>query len=210
MKLVDSLFFELLSNHNRLSIQFHFFYFNFRRSQFCFSNNFFISSSFTTVFLSTVFIKRCWYAGADLGFSRGGGGGFSKKIENFDDLFFYRSTKLIFWAFPKHCFAPILAKFSAPQANFRKNSQKSRLWELFEKFWQKIAFFWRALPSKLVYIGAKGAFRKILGSVGQKWISEKVSKRGPFGSAGGRIHEGGGGGGGGGRASPPKSAPVGM
>ena len=30
------------------------------------------------------------------------------------------------------------------------------------------------------------AFRKILGSVGQKWISEKVSKGGPFGSAGGR------------------------
>ena len=25
--------------------------------------------------------------------------------------------------------------------------------------------------SKLVYIGAKGAFRKILESVGQKWIS---------------------------------------
>ena len=42
----------------------------------------------------------------------------------------------------------------------------------------------------LVYIGAKGAFRKILGSVGQKWISEKVSKGGPFGSAGGRIPEG--------------------
>ena len=48
-------------------------------------------------------------------------------------------------------------------------------------------------PSKLVYIGAEGAFRKILGSVGQKWISEKVSKGGPFGSAGGRIPEGGGG-----------------
>ena len=50
-----------------------------------------------------------------------------------------------------------------------------------------------------LYIGAKGAFRKILGSVGQKWVSEKVSKgdgRGsnPFGSAGGRIPEGGGGG----------------
>ena len=44
----------------------------------------------------------------------GGGGGFSK---NFDDLFF-RSTKLIFRALPKHFFAPILVKFSAPQANF--------------------------------------------------------------------------------------------
>ena len=27
-------------------------------------------------------------AGADLGFSRGGGGGFSKNFQNFDDLFF--------------------------------------------------------------------------------------------------------------------------
>ena len=60
---------------------------------------------------------------------------------------------MIFRALPKHCFAPILAKFS----------------------------------------------------VGQTWISETVSKGGPFGSAGGRITEEGG-------ASepppPPKSAPV--
>ena len=58
---------------------------------------------------------------------------------------------------------------------------------------KKSRFFGARSPSKLVYIGAKGAFRKILGSVGQKWISEKVSKGGPFGSAGGRIPEGGGG-----------------
>ena len=55
-------------------------------------------------------------------FSRGGGGGgfadFQKIFQNFDDLFFFRSTKLIFRALPKHCFAPTLAKFSAPQANF--------------------------------------------------------------------------------------------
>ena len=54
-------------------------------------------------------------------------------------------------------------------------------------------FFGARSPSKIAYIGAKGAFRKILGSVGQKWISEKVSKGGPFGSAGGQIPEGGGG-----------------
>ena len=69
---------------------------------------------------------------------------------------------------------------------------------------KKSRFFGARSPSKLVYIGAKGAFRKILGSVGQKWISEKVSKGGPFGSAGGRIPEGGGGGV---RFPPPKSAP---
>ena len=50
-------------------------------------------------------------------------------------------------------------------------------------------FFGARSPSKLVYIGAEGAFRKILGSVGQKWISEKVSKGGLFGSAGDRIPE---------------------
>ena len=66
-------------------------------------------------------------------------------------------------------------------------------------------FFGARSPSKLVYIGAKGAFRKILGSVCEKWISEKVSKGGPFGSAGGRIPEGG-------RPPPPppKSAPGSM
>ena len=51
-------------------------------------------------------------------FSRGrGGADFQKKLENFDD-FFFRSTKLIFRALPKHSFAPIFGKFSAPQANF--------------------------------------------------------------------------------------------
>ena len=69
---------------------------------------------------------------------------------------------------------------------------------------KKSRFFGARSPSKLVYIGAKGAFRKILGSVGQNWISEKVSKGGPFGSAGGRIPEGGGGV----PPPPPKSAPV--
>ena len=64
-------------------------------------------------------------------------------------------------------------------------------------------FFGARSPSKIAYIGAKGAFRKILGSVGQKWISEKVSKGGPFGSAGGQIPEGEGV-----RPPPPKSAPA--
>ena len=50
-------------------------------------------------------------------FSRGGG--FTKKIENFDDLFF-RSTKLIFRALPKHCFAPIFGKFFCAAGKFLK------------------------------------------------------------------------------------------
>ena len=132
-----------------------------------------------TLILHQLSLKEL-YTGADLGFSRGGGRIF-KKFSKILTTFFFRSTKLIFRALPKHCFAPILAKFSAPQANFWKNSQKSRFWALFEKFWQKIAFFWRALPLKnSIY------WRR---SVGQKGISEKVSKGGPFGSAGGRIPE---------------------
>ena len=115
-----------------------------------------------------LFFRLTLWPGADVGFSRGGGADFRKIFQNFDDLFF-RSTKLIFRALPKYYFAPILGRF----------------WALFEKFWQKnCVFFGARSPSDLVYIGAKGAFRKILGSVGQKWISEKVSKGDPLGRHG--------------------------
>ena len=65
----------------------------------------------------------------------------------------------------------------------------------FEKTVKKGVFrhFLENFDKKMRFFGAR-SFRKILGSVGQKWISEKVSKGGPFGSAGGRI--------------PPKSAPA--
>ena len=77
---------------------------------------------------------------------------------------------------------------------FEKTVKKAVFGHFLKNFDKKIAFFFGARsPSKLVYIGAKGALRKTLGSVGQKWISEKVSKGGPFGSAGGQIPEGGGG-----------------
>ena len=49
---------------------------------------------------------------------------------------------------------------------------------------QKIAFFDARSPSNLVY---SGAFRKTLGSVSQKWISQNSTKGEHFGSAGGRI-----------------------
>ena len=101
-------------------------------------------------------------------FSRGGGG-FSKNFPKFwRTFFFFRSTELIFGALPKHCFAPILAKFSAPQANFWKTGEKSRFWHFLENFDKKTRFFGARSPSKLVYIGA---LKKIWGSVGQKWIS---------------------------------------
>ena len=44
-----------------------------------------------------------------------------------------------------------------------------------------------APPSKVVHFGTKGAFRKTLGSVRQKGISQNSTKGGPFESAWGRI-----------------------
>ena len=41
-----------------------------------------------------------------------------------------------------------------------------------ENFSNKLCSFWCALPSKIVKFGAKGSFRKVLGSVSQKWISQ--------------------------------------
>ena len=82
-------------------------------------------------------------------FSRGGG--FSKNFPKFWQPFFLG---------PPNWF------FELPQST------------VLPLFWLNFltAFFGARSPSKLVYIGAKGAFRKILGSVGQKWISKKVSK----------------------------------
>ena len=91
---------------------------------------------------------------------------------------------------------------------FEKTVKKAVFGHFLKNFDKKMRFFFGARsPSQIASIGAEGAFRKILGSVGQKWISEKVSKGGPFGSAGGQIPEGGGGG----RrpqTPPPKSAPA--
>ena len=136
-------------------------------------------------------------------FSRGGGTDFQKNFQNFDDLFFFRSTKLTFELSQSTVLPLFWQNFLRRRQIFEKNSQKSRFWALFEKFWQKNSVFFGARsPSKVVYIGAKGAFRKILGSVGQKWISEKVSKGGPFGPAGGRIPEEGA------SAPPPLNPPL--
>ena len=89
--------------------------------------------------------------GADLGFSRGGGGGrFQKKLENFDDLFFFfRSTKLIFRALPKHCCAPISAKFLRRRQIFEKTVKKAVFGHFLKNFDKKSRFFWRALPLKV-------------------------------------------------------------
>ena len=62
-------------------------------------------------------------AGADLGFSRVGADFQKKFSENFVELFLGR-PKWFFELSLKHSLAPVLAKFSAPQAKFWKNSPK--------------------------------------------------------------------------------------
>ena len=110
-------------------------------------------------------------------FSRGGGG-FSKKIRKFWRPFFFLGRPNWFLELSQSTFLPpFWLNFLCRRQIFeKKNSQKSRFWALFEKFWQKNCVFLARAPPQ--------SFRKILGSVGQKWISEKVSKGGPFGSAG--------------------------
>ena len=61
--------------------------------------------------------------------------------------------------------------FSAAGNFLKKQVKKAVFGHFLENFDKKNAFFGARSPSNLVYIGAKGAFRKILGSVGQNWIS---------------------------------------
>ena len=52
----------------------------------------------------------------------------------------------------------------------KKKAQRFRFWALFGRLSPKNAFFTRVSLSKLILIGAKGAFRKTSGSVGQKLV----------------------------------------
>ena len=62
-------------------------------------------------------------SGADLGFFRGGGGGFSNNFRKFCRPFFFRLSKVIFRALPNHLKDPVLVKLSAPQ----KKQDKQRI-----------------------------------------------------------------------------------
>ena len=116
-----------------------------------------------------------WHTPTQGRISRGGGGffsrgvgGFSKIVENFDDLFL--SDQIDFSSSPK--------------------ALKRRFWALFENVDKKIAFFGARSSSKnSIFYGLKKNF-----TVGRpKMDFLKTSKGGPFGSAGGRIPEEGGG-----------------
>ena len=107
--------------------------------------------------------RRILATEADLGFSRGESG-FSKKLRNFNDLFF-RSTKLI----------------SAPQPKLKKKTGQKRR---FQNVDQSCVFLGARSPSKLAYIGAKGAFRKILGSISLNGYLKVVQRGKPLGGQG--------------------------
>ena len=119
-------------------------------------------------------------------FSRGGGRIFKKNSKILTTFFLGRPNW--FLELSQSTFLPTFwLNFLRRRQISEKTVKKAVFGHFLKNFDKKIAFFFGARsPSKLVYIGTKGAFRKILGSVGQKWISEKVSKGGPFGSAGGR------------------------
>ena len=132
-------------------------------------------------------------AGADLRFSREGGGGvcgFSKIFE-----FFFRSFKLLSRELSKAVNSPYFGKnFSAAGKIFeKKNRPKRRFWALFGHFWTKKLRFFGAPPLKISknWRPRLGAFRKILGSVSQNWISQISSKKGPFESVRGSNSWGG-------------------
>ena len=91
-----------------------------------------------------------------------GKGGFSKVVKNFVVFFFSveqigfpsttRALKLL-------CFGQI---FCAAGKVLKKQATKIALRHTLETLDQKIAFFWRAFPSKLANIFANGALGKIL------------------------------------------------
>ena len=142
---------------------------------------------FTKFEIQTLKLGAVRVRGGSRIFSREGGG-FSKNFPTFWRLFFLGRPNWFFKLSQSTVLPLFLLNFLCRRRIFEKTVKKA-VFEHFEKCWQKNrVFFGARSPSKLIYVGA---LRKILGSVGQKWISEKVSKGGSFGSAESRIPEGG-------------------
>ena len=125
-------------------------------------------------------------------FSRGAY--FQKNFENL--VYFFEVDQIDFPSSLKALQNPVFAKISAPQAKFGRNMSKKALlslfWKILTKKWR---FFGVRSPSKLVFIGAEGAFRKNLRSVIKKGFLIIVQRGDPLGQQGVKsLIEGGGGG----------------
>ena len=105
---------------------------------------------------------------------------FQKNFQNFDDFFLDLPNR--FFELSQNTFLPLFwLNFLRCRQIFEKTVKKAVFGHFLKNFDKKKSrFFGARSPSKLVYIGAAGAFRKVLGSVGQKWISEKVSRGDPL------------------------------
>ena len=141
-------------------------------------------------------------------FSRGGGGGGGWRIfkKNPKILTFFLGQPNRFFELSQSNLLPLFwQKFLRRRQIFEKKTVKKGVFRHFLKnFDKKIAFIFGARsPSKLVYIGAKGAFRKILGSIGQNGFLKKYQRGDPLGRQGVESLRGG-------RPPPPppKSAPA--
>ena len=101
-------------------------------------------------------------------FSRGGGADFQKILTTFFEV-----DQIDFLSSPKARFCPYFGQIFCAAGKFLKKEQAKK--GVFRHFWkiltEKLRFFGARSHSKLVNIGAKDSFRKILGSVGQKWSS---------------------------------------
>ena len=96
----------------------------------------------------------------------------------------------------KYIGAGIISRWEG--TDFQKNSEILSTFFLGQPNWfseldQNLVYKAPPPPLKLVYIGGDGAFRKILGSVRQKWKSQNSSKGDPLGRQGVESLRGGGG-----------------
>ena len=96
---------------------------------------------------------------------------------HFKDSHFMPANPKIFLKAP---LAPMYTNFEGERAPKTRNFS-IKIFEKVSNFWkiltEKLRVFGARSLSKLVYIGAKGAFRKIFGLVGIKWLSLKCQRK---------------------------------
>ena len=77
-----------------------------------------------------------------------------------------------------------MTKFSAPEAIKKKSPKKAILGTFWKTLTKKLRFFGTRFPLKISIDWHEGAFRKILRSASQKWISRNSKKGDPLGRLG--------------------------